>query len=259
MGTAKNRAGRGGLLLAVVLAVVLLCCPASANDNNTIVIANGEWVPYMSEHMPHYGPVNRVITEAFALEGVQVEYRWMPWKRAFEEAKEGGVAATSGWIRNGKRELYFYFSDVLFVTKKVFFHRRDFPFDWETLEDLRGLRIGAVLGYSYGVAFDGALEKEVVAVQRVAEERTNFEKLLRRRIHLYPQELEVGLAHVETFKPEERALLTYHSKPLLETQYYLLFSRRNAGNEELVKAFNRGLGRLRKSGKLQKYLGTLTP
>ncbi len=55
----------------------------------TIRIANGEWMPYHSKSLPHYGAGSRIVTEAFALEGVKVKWGFMPWKRGYIQAKKG--------------------------------------------------------------------------------------------------------------------------------------------------------------------------
>lgn len=247
-----------GICLWAGLTALMFCVPCRADDNNTITIANGEWAPYTSKALPHFGTVCRIITEAFALEGVRVTYVWTPWKRAFEETKAGAYDATSGWISTPSRRLHFLYSDVLFVTKKVFFHLKDYPFKWETIDDLKGLRIGAVNGYAYGESFDNAAANESIAVERVVDERTNFEKLLRGRIHIYPQELEVGLAHLENLSDEDRARITYHPRPLSELEYFLLFSIKVPKNRELVKKFNRGLRTLKANGKYRQYWGEVS-
>lgn len=59
------------------------------HGKDTIRITNGEWPPYLSKKLPHYGFASHLITEAFATVNVEVEYGFFPWKRAFRNAQEG--------------------------------------------------------------------------------------------------------------------------------------------------------------------------
>ena len=89
---------------------------------DTIRLTNGEWPPYLSEHLEHYGVVSRIVTEAFALEGVKVEYGFFPWKQAYELAESGEWDGSLIWLRTPEREQYFYFSEPILQCNYVFWH-----------------------------------------------------------------------------------------------------------------------------------------
>ncbi|MEE9297196.1 MAG: amino acid ABC transporter substrate-binding protein, partial [Phycisphaerae bacterium] len=69
--------------------LILGCGVAAAQTSKTIRLTNGEWQPYLSKDSPHHGFASHIVTEAFALVGVEVEYGFFPWKRSFKLAKEG--------------------------------------------------------------------------------------------------------------------------------------------------------------------------
>ena len=77
---------------AIVLA--LLAAAQISLASETVSIAVGEWIPYQSREMRHYGVVNRVIDRAFALQGVEVVFEFFPWKRSYIMAKRGDFDAT---------------------------------------------------------------------------------------------------------------------------------------------------------------------
>ena len=54
---------------------------------------------------------------------------------------------------------------------------------------------------------------------------------------------------VEAFGLRAAEKVAYHPNPLVAPTGHLLFSRKLANAEELVAAFNRGLAKLRKSGR----------
>jgi len=84
----------------------------------------------------------RIVTEAFALEGIKVTYGFFPWKRAYLEAKRGLYDGSVVWSKNTDREAGFYFSNAIFSDEKVLFHLKTFHFDWNTTEDLKEMEIG---------------------------------------------------------------------------------------------------------------------
>ncbi|MCP4294729.1 MAG: hypothetical protein GY786_03900 [Proteobacteria bacterium] len=54
-----------------------------------IRITNGEWPPSLSKDLKYYGVGSRTVAEAFALEGIKVEYGFFPWGRFYRYAKRG--------------------------------------------------------------------------------------------------------------------------------------------------------------------------
>ena len=77
-------------VLATLLALSSGCSVgALAQTRDTIRLTNGEWQPLMSKNVPHHGIASHVVTEGFALVGVEVEYGFSPWKRAKKLARDG--------------------------------------------------------------------------------------------------------------------------------------------------------------------------
>ena len=225
----------------------------SALAEETIRLTNGEWKPYQSKTLKYYGVASRIVTEAFALEGVKVEYKFRPWKRAFIEAKLGKFDGSLIWAKVAQREKNFYFSDVVIIGRSTFFHLKSYPFNWETFDDLQGLEVGGTLGYSY--AFDEGEWKGKFKISRVPKDEQNFAKLLRKRIQIVPVDLNVGyLILHEQFKPEEVQLITHHPKAYFSSSYHLILSKKVKRNKLLIKKFNKGLIRLRESGKYDQFI-----
>ncbi len=221
-----------------------------------VTLTSGEWAPYLSEHAPHQGVASRIVSEAFALEGVSVRYLFRPWKRAYVEAEQGEANGSVIWgpgPAGSTRADSFYYSDSVIEGKTVFFHLRSFAFDWNSYDDLAGLKVGGTAGYDYLFESDARIK-----VDRAATDEASFRKLLGERFQILPSDLYSGLALLaRRFSAEERARLSYHRKPYSITQYHLILSRKVPENARLLVLFNRGLQRLRASGKYAQYLRDL--
>jgi len=229
--------------------------PQNVAAENIVRLANGEWPPYCSEELEHYGIGSRILTEAFALEGIEVEYGFFPWIRAYELAKTGEWDGSVPWLKTPEREIHFYYSDPIINCDFVFWHLKGFDFDWDTIEDLHGVTIGATRGYFYEEMFTKLEETGQVSIEWVSSDVSNFEKLLNGRIDLYVQDMQVGVSMLQkNFTPEGIQLLTYHPNPLRVDPLCLILSRKVVENERLITLLNRGLQRLRESGKIEMYL-----
>lgn len=254
--------------LFVLLALVVACQPAApllptatsapqatATPANSIRLSSGEWPPYTSENLPHSGLASRIVTEAFALKGITVEYGYFPWARSLKLAQDGEWDGSLIWHKSPDREQDFYFSEPVVTGQNVFFHLKSHNFDWKEMKDLAGQHIGATIDYDYGEAFAQAEKAGQITVERVSSDEQNFRKLLAGRIDIFPLDLDVGLAMLrQNFTPEEVAQITYHPLPIESYPYSLILSKKVPRNAELIVLFNAGLKELIDSGKMQQFI-----
>ncbi|MGE8496380.1 MAG: substrate-binding periplasmic protein [Pseudomonas sp.] len=238
---------------SLLLIICLLCSgPALADP---LRLTNGEWSPYLGEHLPHQGVASRIIREAFALEGLDVEWEFHPWARSLQMAELGQRDGTAVWLHSEDRQQLFFISDPVVESTYYIFHRKGQVFDWKSVEDLQGLRIAATRGYDYGSAFQQAENSGQLDINRVTSDELGFRQLLAGRVDLFPLDKVVGfdLLH-QHFSAADRAQLSFHPKPLRSDSLHLLLSRAVPGNAERMRRFNRGLAQLRDSGQVAKYL-----
>lgn len=71
---------------AFFLLVLLL---GSAQAAEQVRLTNGEWPPYLGETLPYHGVASRIVAEAFALQGIEVQWEFHPWARSLKMAKQG--------------------------------------------------------------------------------------------------------------------------------------------------------------------------
>ncbi len=238
----------------ILVIISLISFAVISYAEETIRITNGEWLPYHSEKLHHYGAGSQIVTEAFALGGIKVKWGFFPWKRGYVYAVTGKWDASIGWIKIPKREKEVLFSDPVYGGKWVFFYRKDYPFDWNMFEDLKGITIGATANYTYGKAFDEAEKNKIIYVERVSKEILNFRKLLFGRIRIFAHAMDGGYATLRKhFNPEQVQQITHHPKPIQIVNYHLVLTK-NERNERMLKLFNKGLKHLHESGKVEQYL-----
>jgi polar amino acid transport system substrate-binding protein len=228
---------------------------ASGVVADTLRLTSGEWPPFLGAALPNHGVASRIVADAFALEGVEVQWEFLPWARSMQLAELGQRAGTAVWRRNAERERQFFISDPILKTQTHLFHRKAFDFDWQTVDDLRGVRLGATRGYFYGKAFNRAEKAGELNIRRINSDEVALRQLLAGRIDAFPIAKTVALDLLaQHFTAAERTQLSFHPRALSRHNQHLLLSRQVAGNAALIERFNRGLARLRDGGQVAQYL-----
>ena len=250
------------MISRIVCAVIatLWVSLAFSDELKPLDISVGDWPPFFDQTRPHNGPIAHLISDVFAEEGYRVRFHFLPWNRAYREASLGKQDATAVRMYKSEREREFLFSDPVLNETFVFFYRKNKGFNWSTLEDLRGLTLGGGMGYSYGPAFDDALERGVFKMERMSRNRQNFKRLLIGRIDLFPEEISVGYeVMARELAPEEVSQITHHPKPFLENKSFVMFPKVNKDSKMLREKFNRRLQAFRQSGRYSTYLPSPGP
>ncbi|MEE4356778.1 MAG: transporter substrate-binding domain-containing protein [Desulfococcaceae bacterium] len=235
----------GGLLLCLLA----LAVPYAAGQE-TLILSNGEWPPYYGEKLPHYGFDSHIVTEAFALAGIKVEYRFFPWARALKMSEEGNYDGGVGWGNGAEFHKYHYVSDPTSEYEYVFFYHRDRPFEWGSFADIKGLKVGLTRGYDYPSRIRRMAESGEFKADRVSKDELNFKKLLIGRIDVFPNDRLAGILQMQQiFTSEEKEQILYHSRPIEKKTLHLILSKKNKKNEERMNLFNKGLKTLKENGR----------
>jgi len=244
----KNRT----ILLLTLLAFLFAgLCPA----HETVRITTGEWPPYISKKLKHQGVVTHIIREAFKLENIKAEFFFFPWKRSKLLVKNGKFDACSVWAKFAVMEQDFYYSDTVAKGEFVFFHPKTVDFDWSGVDDLKNYKVGGVLGNVYSEEIKQAEKNGSMKIYYKPAELDVMKLLIHGRVEVFPVNRQVGYYLLNKhFSGEEAGRITHHGKPLRISRYSLIFSRVVEKNRERIKRFNRGLAKLKKSGRYDRFL-----
>ena len=197
-------------------------------------LTNGEWPPYLGESLPHHGVASRIVEEAFASQGITVQWEFHPWARSLKMAEQGLRDGSAVWLNNPQRQQHFHVSAPVVESGYYLFHRKDDAFDWSGIDDLRGLRIAGTRGYDYGDAFQRAEAAGDLEVMRLTSDEQGLRQLLAGRVDLFPVDKVVGFDLLyQHFSPAERRRLSFHARPLRSDSLHLLLSREVPGNADV--------------------------
>ena len=217
-----------------------------------IKITNGEWEPYLSQYSYQYGLASHIVEEAFADQEVEVTWGFFPWVRSYKLAEAGtDWVASAVWSDTEKFRKDFLASNPVIRANAVFFHRKDYDFDWTDFNSLKGEVIGLTKGYDYGYYFERAIRAKDLTIEWEATDETNFNKLMNGRITIFPNDSIAGRAQLQSMYGEEAAAdIVSHPKPLVLKNLVLLISKNVKDKYQLLLTFNQGLYNIENNGVL---------
>lgn len=246
------------ILGCLVLSTKSLAAEPVSAMPTVIEISTGEWPPFLGEELPKQGVIARLIRDIFAEAGIEVQFTFLPWSRAMRDTINGKYAATAVWMFAEERAKNLIYSEPVLDERFVFFYRKSQPFYWQQLTDLQGMIVGGVSGYSYGPAFDAAVNNHILGLDIVGSVEQNFRRLALGRVDVVAEEISVGYHMLQQRMPDIANNITHHPQPLLINQSFLLFPKTNPQSAALNKLFNKLLQEFRASGRYDSYFDTLT-
>lgn len=243
--------------IVILLLALLGLISRTGVANENICLSNGEWAPYLSKKLPHYGAASHIVEKAFAAVGITVEYQFFPWKRSYRNALDGVCNGTLVWVYTPERARNFYYSDVVITDVEYLFHLKDTPLQWKSVDDLQGLTIGATLHTVYPT-LEEAAEGNILRIERGGNYDNLYRRLLKKRIDAVPQVAEVGKYYLRTsLTVAEQAQVTYSDTILQTRKYHLILSKKVDANIRYLELFNQGLKTIRANGTYKGIIGAL--
>lgn len=225
--------------------LILLCIPLLASVSfaqGPFRIACGEYAPYYSKSLDQFGQVPSTATPVLNSIGLEVEYGWFPWARAYNHVKDGSWDASFTGAKTPERQKHFLYSDPVRSNQIVFYHLKSKEFIWNKISDLAHYRIGGTIGYAYSKSFMKAEGDRVITVDWTETDILNFKKLLAGRIDIFPISKDVGMTKLNKhFTAEQISLLEVSGKPLVSNDVHLILSNKKPENRVLLEQFNAAL------------------
>ncbi len=242
----------------LLIAILISLCFTISAFSQTIRITNGEWEPYLSEYSPQYGLWSHIVSEAFRLEGINIKWGFFGWSRAYNVAKKGKKwDASAVWWPTEEVKKDFFISEPVGKTSMVYFHLKNYPFDWKTIDDLKdnNIKIGVTQEYDYGKEFMQAMKNKKIRVETVQTDETNFKKLLGGRIQIFPNDPIVGSAQIRgLFSSDKVDLIIYHPKEFHISDVCLIISKNSPKAQYFLEKFNSGLKKFKATGQFRQMM-----
>ncbi len=188
------------------------------------------------------------------LPDIDFQISLLPWKRAYKGGVEGKNAMMSMFY-NDERSGIFDFSDPVLEEKVVIAVKKGKEFKFDSLEDLKGKRIGIYAGTSYGAEWQNAVDRGIFTVDEDFSNPQRLKKIL------------AGVIDGGVFNPGTAAVkmlceqspdikfedFTVLERPVMaENSYFAIAKKLN--RKDLIEKFNAALGKIKESGEYQQII-----
>lgn len=222
-----------------------------------MTMAIGEWAPYTSQDLPKLGFLSHVAEEAFALEGAEVYWRFMPWKRVRSQVEYGAADASIGWLKSPEREEKLLYSAPVMQLTYTVFQEDTKRFAVQSGNDLKDRVIGVHIESHYP-SLTALRATDQITVMKFPNYAAAMRALLVGRIEGVVIAKVVGYHTIRTNFSAVQATRFYVAPTSLDQQpIHLITSKSLENGPEIIATFERGLEKLRASGRFAQLLKDL--
>lgn len=169
------------------LAICLLCASLPAPRAGAIVPADAplirfaaeDWPPFITQALPAEGLSGAMLAAVFERIGYRVKVDYFPWKRTMQIGL--GDPAYAGLLpvwRTAEREKLCHFSVPVGNTQSVLAYLKDDGWRFDSLSELKSVKIGTVAGYANGEQFEAMAARGELTTEEGLNDSTNLKKLL---------------------------------------------------------------------------------
>ena len=231
-------------LLAVAASLVLFFGANADAEVKSLSIGVDEWPPYEfkmgysgNEHISGFS--TEVVEAVLKKMGVAIaEIRQYPWARAEKMLIDGYIDLLLTAATSEKRAtLTYYPSESLVESAWVFYIRKqdEGKIVFNTLNDLKGKRIGVVRAYTYTPEFWDFVKAEK-SFEEVPNDDINIRKLLANRLDVIIMDRGNGHALLKRLGASGQVLAL--KKPLMTMSLYSIFSRNSDVDKDFVDQYS---------------------
>ena len=174
--------------------------------------------------------------------GYDLKVMWLPWVRCLEMMKTKKADILLDAAKTKERTGYLYFPDEpVSVMTNVFFFLKDRKIKFDKPDDIKGLTVAYIEAYYY----EDELKKLPVKLERVYDLDSAFRMLLKGRVDLVIDDVNVGLFRARQLGIIDK--IDYIKKPVTKVvPLYMAFAKK-PGYDKLAEEFSEELKKFKKT------------
>jgi len=246
----------------LILSLLSIATDSTTTNSTTteIRLSVEEYPPYVTQTKSHNGLLAIIVKEAFQSEGITVVLDFFPGKRAYHLAQRGEYDGSFPWAERPERHHHFYYGEPLIeADDEVFFFNKGTSINWnakaQDYRSIQGSSIVTILGYNYGEKFQSAEKTQLIDVYRVPDLEQALRILLSKRVDFLISPERVARFSLTSMFPEKshniESVLAIDEPKEMD---YLIISKKSKQGIYFKDALDRGLQRLKKSGRYQEII-----
>lgn len=191
------------------------------------------------------GMLVEIVQTLFESADIPLVLKYLPFKRAYLSTKRGEIDGLFNFYKTENRLDSFDYTEPIIRNPLTFFVLKNAAIEFDRLDDLKGLKIGIIRGYSYGTVFD---ESQIFIREAADSHESNFNKLMHGRIDTYLCDKLAGI-HVAT-KNNLMSELKILPTPLIVMDGHIGFTKEK--HEGVINKINKKIIEMHRNGEIEK-------
>lgn len=238
-------------LPCVLIGLALLLGLGQARADDNLRIAISDWPPYVETTAPSQGLAIEIVRTALDRIGYDMALTDEPWSRTLEGATIGVYDALAAAWYNPQRGRLFLFSQPYLINEIKFIKRRGSPFQFRTMDDLRGQVIGIVKDYAYDDRFDQARGLTRFVNNHVLE---NLLLMLQGQVDVTLDDERVLSYEIDQYMANSRDRFEILPEPFARRGLCFAMSRQHPKAREIIRNFDAEIREMQADGTFRQIL-----
>jgi polar amino acid transport system substrate-binding protein len=238
-------------VLIAFMALLAMSLGSGARAAETLRIAISDWPPYVETTAPSQGLAIEIVRTALDRMDYDMGLVDEPWSRTLEGASIGVYDALAAAWYNQQRAGNFLFSQPYLVNEIKFIKRKGNPFQFRTMDDLRGQVIGIVKDYAYDDRFDQARGLTRFVNNHVLE---NLLLLLQGEVDVTLDDERVRRYEMARYMANSRDQFEILPQSFASRGLCFAMSRQHPNAKEIIKAFDAEIKEMKADGSLDQIM-----
>lgn len=222
--------------------------------DQVVTFVGDPWPPYVEGVLgedANAGVAVEVVNEIFSrIENVHARFPLIPWNRALSEVEAGSQDGIAMLLKTPEREAFMLYSVPMIISTSLVWSTAENTFEWDSVEDFRGQRVGIIDGYSYGEELDRDFKAESIVTVKLSTVERMFAMLANDRIDLALATEAVGAALAKKFP---QAGIRSAKRATDSETFYLAISKKSSA-VGLIPEINLIILRLQASGVIDRII-----
>ena len=242
----------------ILLALILLLGAGWLRAEDKVVFVDEPVAPYCYGELGGEatgGITSELLAELFGRLGLDFEIQLLPWARVLKTVEHGKADGIPLLMKNAEREAFLAYTDPVVENRELFYYlpERLGDFQWDTFQDIQGLKLGLITGYIYNEEFLRAVEQQHNPVVYSQDVEANFRLLLAGRVDLTLED-ETLAQPVLAEHPDWAAQVRTAERPVSSYYWYMGISKLSPLAARMDE-INSVLNEMRDDGSLEAILG----
>jgi len=231
------------MIKSMLIATLLL----TSLNTFSMILAYVDFPPYSWQESGRAKGVQvQIVNSIFKNAHIELELIYLPFKRAYQDVKEGKIDGLFNFYQTPERMQWFDYSASFIKNPLVIFKKNNRQID---INNLQGLKVGVMRGYTYGNEFDN---NSTFTRYIIDSHKSAFLLLKKNRIDIYPCDYRVGNWHIEKLSLQNE--IDSITKPLKIMDGHIGFTK--GVHQKNIQKINNAIMNIIKSGEIETIIKT---